>query len=103
MFLSRFRVCGYKCLADVDIPLTPIHVLVGRSDCGKTSLLEAISAFYGRFKTPAAEWFPAVANPCDLLTHGSSVPTIDLAGHWSERQASGGPPLPRPATVTRSS
>ena len=94
MFLSRFRVRGYKCLEDVEVSLSPIHVLIGRSDSGKSSLLEAISAFYGRLKTPATHWFPAVANARDLLTHDSSAPTIDLAGHWSERQTSGGPPLP---------
>ena len=44
MFLSRFRVRGYKCLEDVDVPLTPFHAIVGPSDCGKSSLLEAISA-----------------------------------------------------------
>src|SRR5208282_2865687 len=91
MFLSRFRVRGYKCLEDVDIALTPIHVLIGPGDSGKTSLLEAISAFYGRLKTPATHWFPAVASPRDLLTHGSSVPTIDLAGQWSEMSPSGKP------------
>ena len=94
MFLSRFRVRGYKCLEDVDVALTPIHVLIGPSDSGKTSLLEAISAFYGRLKTPATQWFPAVANPRELITHGSSVPTIDLAGQWSEMPPPGGPPLP---------
>ena len=48
MFLSRFRVRGYKCLEDIDLALTPIHVLIGPGDSGKTGLLEAISAFYGR-------------------------------------------------------
>lgn len=93
MFLSRFRVRGYKCLEDVDIALTPIHVLIGRGDCGKTSLLEAISAFCGRLKSPATQWLPAIPSPRDLITYGSSSPTIDLAGQWSERQPSGGLPL----------
>ena len=94
MFLSRFRVRGYKCLEDVEVALTPIHVLIGPGDSGKTSLLEAISAFYGRLKTPATQWFPAVAGARDLITHGSSVPTIDLAGQWSEVPPPGSPPLP---------
>ena len=41
MFLSRFGVKNYKCLGDIDIPLTPIHVLSGQNDSGKTSLMEA--------------------------------------------------------------
>jgi len=93
MFLSRFRVRGYKCLEDVEVPLTPIHVFIGPGGCGKTSLLEAISALYGRLKTPAAQWFAAVARPRDLITHGSPVPTIDLAGQWSKWQGSGSPPI----------
>ncbi len=40
--LSHFSVKNYKCLADVSLPLTPIHVLIGQNDTGKTSLLEAI-------------------------------------------------------------
>lgn len=42
--LSHFSVENYKCLADVSLPLTPIHVLIGQNDTGKTSLLEAIRA-----------------------------------------------------------
>ena len=93
MFLSRFRVRGYKCLEDVELPLTPIHVLTGQSDSGKTSLLEAISAFYGRLKSPAVQWLPAVVHPRELVTHGISSPTIDLAGQWSETSPDS-PPLP---------
>ena len=40
--LSHFSVKNYKCLADVSLPLTPIHVLIGQFDTGKTSLSEAI-------------------------------------------------------------
>ncbi len=83
MFLSRFRVRGYKCLLDVEVPLTPIHVLIGPNNCGKTSLLEALSAFQGRLKTPGSQWFPDTANARDLISYGSNVPTIDLAGEWS--------------------
>lgn len=42
--LSHFSVKNYKCLADVSLDLTPIHVLIGQNDTGKTSLFEAIRA-----------------------------------------------------------
>jgi predicted ATPase len=42
--LSHFSVKNYKCLADESLPLTPIHVLIGQNDTGKTSLLEAMQA-----------------------------------------------------------
>jgi predicted ATPase len=44
VMLSHFSVKNYKCLADVSLPLTPIHVLIGQNDTGKTSLFEAIRA-----------------------------------------------------------
>ena len=42
--IKRFRVQNYKALRDVTVDLTPIHVLIGPNDSGKTSILEAIAA-----------------------------------------------------------
>lgn len=42
--ITRFRVQNYKALRDVILELTPMHVLIGPNDSGKTSLLEAIAA-----------------------------------------------------------
>ena len=46
MHLSRFGVTDYKCLGEVDVPLTPMHVLIGPNDSGKTRFLEARAAFW---------------------------------------------------------
>src|SRR2546427_11402538 len=43
--LSYFRVENYKCLERAEFPLTPIHVLIGPNDSGKTSVLEAMRAY----------------------------------------------------------
>ncbi len=43
--ISHFSVKNYKCLADVSLPLTKLHVIIGQNDTGKTSLFEAIQAF----------------------------------------------------------
>ncbi len=40
--IESFYVNNYKCLVDVRIPLTPIHVIIGQNDSGKTSVLEAM-------------------------------------------------------------
>ena len=40
--ITRFRVQNYKALRDVTLDLTPVHVLIGPNDSGKTSLLESI-------------------------------------------------------------
>lgn len=42
--ITQFRVQNYKALRDVTLALTPLHVLIGPNDSGKTSILEAIAA-----------------------------------------------------------
>ncbi len=41
--LTRARVRGYKCLHDVTVELTPLTVLIGRNDSGKSSFLQAMA------------------------------------------------------------
>lgn len=43
--ITKFRVQNYKALRDVSLKLSPIHVVIGPNDSGKTSLLEALGAF----------------------------------------------------------
>ena len=92
--ISRFRVENYKLLSRVDIPLTPIHVIVGQNDSGKTSLLEAISAFC-RSAEPGrqvAQLFGGKWQGRELVFMGSAKPTIDfeaqLDGRWQGRECS---------------
>lgn len=42
--INRVRIENYKALRDVTLDLTPIHLLIGPNDSGKTSILEAIQA-----------------------------------------------------------
>lgn len=42
--ITKFRVQNFKALQDISLELTPIHVLIGPNDTGKTSILEAIAA-----------------------------------------------------------
>jgi ABC-type Mn2+/Zn2+ transport system ATPase subunit len=42
--IKSIRIENYKALRDVELQLTPIHVLIGPNDTGKTSILEAIAA-----------------------------------------------------------
>lgn len=89
MYLSRFGVKNYKCLGEIDIPLTPIHVLIGQNDSGKTSLLEAIYAFYASSITPLKEVFPEPWNGRELVCHSSSNNQVELRGEWSSSQPDG--------------
>jgi predicted ATPase len=42
--IESFHVQNYKALRDVRLELTPVHVLIGPNDSGKTSILEALTA-----------------------------------------------------------
>ena len=42
--ITNFRVQNYKALRDVSLKLSPIHVVIGPNDSGKTSLLEVLGA-----------------------------------------------------------
>ena len=82
MFLSRFGVNNYKCLGDIDIPLTPIHVLIGQNDSGKTSLMEAIAALSGSLEKPVEELFPQPWHGRQLVSFGAPDLTIEFRGQW---------------------
>jgi predicted ATPase len=55
--IHRFRVQNYKALRDVSLELTPLHVLIGPNDSGKTSILEAIEALCRSVDHPLHEAF----------------------------------------------
>jgi predicted ATPase len=42
--IDRIQIENYKALRDVSLALTPMHVLIGPNDSGKTSILEAVAA-----------------------------------------------------------
>jgi AAA15 family ATPase/GTPase len=42
--ITRFGVKNFKALRDVELELTPLHVLIGPNDSGKTSILQALAA-----------------------------------------------------------
>lgn len=96
MYMSRFGVKRYKCLGEIDIPLTPIHVLIGENDAGKTSLLEAKAAFLGSGRNPIASQFSEPWEGRELVLHGAGKPTIELSGEWSETKAGDSASLPLP-------
>ena len=95
MFLSRFGVKRYKCLGDIDVPLTPIHVLIGENDAGKTSLLEAMAAFCASSENDLREVFPGPWDGRELVLQGRSEPSIELWGEW-EAWADGESRAPHP-------
>ena len=56
--IEEFYVNNYKCLVDVRLPLTPMHVIIGQNDSGKTSLLEAMLALSRSTEKPLDRGIP---------------------------------------------
>jgi len=82
MYLSRFGVKNYKCFGEIDIPLTPIHVLIGENDSGKTSLLEAMAALFASSEQQLSGVFPGPWDGTELVLHGTPESTVELWGEW---------------------
>lgn len=46
-YIERLRVRDFRCIKEVDFPLTPLHALIGPNDSGKSTLLEALRSISG--------------------------------------------------------
>ena len=80
--MTRFGVKNYKCLGEIDIPLTPIHVLIGENDAGKTSLLEAMYALYRSSEMELSKAFAGHWTGRELVCETAPETIVDLAGDW---------------------
>lgn len=69
--ITQFRVQNYKALRDVTLDLTPIHVLIGPNDSGKTSILEAIAALCRSSNHELKDVFPGLWNGKELVWQGA--------------------------------
>jgi predicted ATPase len=78
MMIDYFHVNNYKCLVDAGLPLTPIHVIIGQNDSGKTSLLEAMLALSRSTSKPLAEAFPGDWEGRELVFAGEERPVIQF-------------------------
>jgi energy-coupling factor transporter ATP-binding protein EcfA2 len=91
--LSYFRAENYKCLERVEFPLTPIHVLIGPNDSGKTSVLEAMRAYMQStyFSIPVRQALPEGWEGKELVYHGIKI----------DGPVPFGPPIPGAPWVVR--
>ena len=65
--IHGFQVQNYKALRDVKLNLTPIHVLIGPNDSGKTSILEAMEALCRSVDSPLDQAFMGLWEGSDLV------------------------------------
>ena len=64
--IKTFHVQNYKALRDVRLELTPLHVLIGPNDSGKTSVLEALRA-HSRIASGEGKAFEGRWTGCQLV------------------------------------
>ncbi len=79
--IERLRITNFKALRDIEIELTPIHVLIGPNDSGKTSILDALAALCRSVDHPLDQAFLGAWRGTELIWHGhSSLPVRIDAG-----------------------
>jgi predicted ATPase len=83
--ITHFRVRNYKALRDVSLALTPIHVLIGPNDSGKTSLLEAMRALCRTVHYPLEQAFDGRWQGRELVWRGESESPISFGIVLTER------------------
>jgi energy-coupling factor transporter ATP-binding protein EcfA2 len=77
--ITRFEVRNYKALRDVAIELTPIHVLIGPNDSGKTSILEAVEALCRTSDHELSAAFTGSWSGRDLVWNGGPDDLVSFA------------------------
>ncbi len=85
--IDLFHVNNYKCLVDVTVPLTPIHVVIGQNDSGKSSLLEAILALSRSTEKSLLEAFPGDWDGRDLVFDHAEKPAIQFEAGYRADEA----------------
>ncbi len=75
--ISQFRIRNYKALRDVRLDLTPMHVLIGPNDSGKTSVLEALQILSRTLDRRLADAIPK-RPPEQLFSFGNTAAAMVL-------------------------
>src|SRR5580698_6051379 len=82
--ITQFRVQNYKALRDVSVDLTPLHVLIGPNNSGKTSVLEAIQALCRSVDFPLEQAFVGSWKSRELVRHGVKAGIVTLGASVDE-------------------
>jgi len=84
MSITKFHVKNYKALRDVSIELTPLHLLIGPNDSGKTSILEAITALHRSVDKPLHALFPGAWDGRQLVWARDAETPVSLTVNIEE-------------------
>ncbi len=84
--ITRFRVQNYKALRDVTLDLTPMHVLIGPNDSGKTSILEALASLCRSVDHELPQAFVGSWKGADLVWKGNIDQLVGLKAEGRDRE-----------------
>lgn len=70
-YVERIRIRNFRCIKEIEFPLTPLHALIGPNDSGKSTILEAFAAI-SRTSSEAAYEITAISAG-HALTRTSAV------------------------------
>lgn len=82
--IKRLRVKNFKALRDIEMELTPIHVLIGPNDSGKTSILEVLAALCRSADHKLTEAFLGSWKNAELVWTGDSNLPITLEADFND-------------------
>ncbi len=77
--ITRLRIKNLKALRDVEVQLTPIHVLIGPNDSGKTSILDALAALCRSVDHELADAFLGSWKGAELVWNGEHAVPVSIA------------------------
>ena len=72
--IDRLVIQNFKCLKGVELRLSPLHVLIGPNDSGKSSILEAVLALSRSADVPLSEAFVGPWEGRELVWMGNDTP-----------------------------
>jgi predicted ATPase len=105
--LKRFRIQSFKAIGNLDITLDRLTVLVGPNACGKSSVLQAMSALCQMRDKSPSEIFGATASIQELTTRDATAPLLlraeaeSFAIEWCANQLSRGDSWSKPDEAPR--
>ncbi len=86
--VERLRVRSFRCIKEVDFPLTPLHALIGPNDSGKSTLLEAIATFSTDASSDEREVsifsgkFALKRFPLEMIAHRASSLMVNVKNRY---------------------
>ena len=82
--IERLRIENFKALREAEVQLTPLHLLIGQNDSGKTSVLQALAAVCRSIDHEAPACFLGRWQGRELVHWGIEKPEVQLSVRVSE-------------------